>query len=850
MSRTFLPHVITDDSALGGSVIERSLRFRGSQYLNRSPSGDGNRRTFTLSVWIKRGDIGEHYILDAFQDDSNRTRIGIEAGNGMQVTNRVGGSTTQLTSSQKLRDFNGWYHLVFAFDTTQATSSNRLKYYLNGVLDTNVSGTYPSQNDVTFVNHSGDNHTIGVGQDSGGLEQYFEGYMAEMHLIDGVQLDASYFGYTDDQTGIWKPKRYTYGNYGTHGFHLEFKDNSSTSTLGKDTSGNGHNFSTNSLNITLGTSDDSMIDTPTNNFPVLNPSNRSSGPTLSFANLYFFYNYKPASKTCRATFRLPKSGKYYWEWENNEASSNPGRWQAGLMNVVNEDSQNGVNYDITGYNDADIISYSYGGSIWFGTTHTSGSWDGTTRSWYRPQRCAWAVDCDTGNVFLGRVADDATTQWWASDGSATGNPSKLLNPTGQIDKDKTHEHLPFISFHEGGSANSTGFAIDVNFGQHAFKGTVPDGFKTLSTANIPPDPTLNSIVRPQRHFDTILYTGDGQNNRKITGLEFKPGLVWLKQRAQSGGGEIDENHGWYDSIRGVTKRLKSNSSAAEDTFPIGSFDDGGFTFTTETYYNSTGSSFVGWFWKAGDATVTNNDGSGTSQVSANQEAGFSIVTYSGNATGGATSAVWQTIGHGLGKTPKWIIFKARNGSESYHAWAVYHHAVTDASTDYVKLNTTDARIQTDVNYMGSTLPTSSVFSLGYNYTTNENGKNYVAYCWCEVPGYSKFGKYTGNGSTDGTFVHLGFRPAWLMVKRTSSTDSWLIMDNKRDTYNPVTQTQAPQSHREDNVNTGGIPTDFLSDGFKCRGSGGDFNGSGQTYIYMAFAEEPGTTPFDTFPNAR
>ena len=127
----------------------------------------------------------------------------------------------------------------------------------------------------------------------------------------------------------------------------------------------------------------------------------------------------------------------------------------------------------------------------------------------------------------------------------------------------------------------------------------------------------------------------------------------------------------------------------------------------------------------------------------------------------------------------------------------------------------------------------------------------MAYCWAEIPGYSKFGQYTGNGSTNGTFVHLGFRPAWLMIKRTSSTDSWLITDNKRDVGNPATQTQAPQSHREDNVNTGdNYSIDYLSNGFKCRGSGGDLNGSGETYLYMAFADQPGTTPFDTFTNSR
>ena len=214
-----------------------------------------------------------------------------------------------------------------------------------------------------------------------------------------------------------------------------------------------------------------MIDTPTNNFPTFNTSNRSSGPPISQGNLRMYYNYKPASKTTRTTFRFPKSGKYYYEWQNEESSSNPGRWQSGIINVVNETS---TNYDIQGYNDADIVSYSYGGSTWFGTTHTAVSWDGTTRSWYSPERAAWAVDCDTGNVWVGRVASDGTTQWWAPDGSATGNPSKFLNPTGQIDKDITHHYLPFMSFHEGGAASSSAFACNINFGHHCFLGTVPD----------------------------------------------------------------------------------------------------------------------------------------------------------------------------------------------------------------------------------------------------------------------------------------------------------------------------------------------------------------------------------------
>ena len=846
MTRTFLPHVITDDSALGGAVIERSLRFRAgsSPKLTRTFGNHTSGTTKTISFWMKRGSLGAtegmQNIFCTALSGYIEGRLRINSDDTLQFEDRDssgGTSDGRRQTTAKLRDVTAWYHIILALDSTQGTEADRAKIYINGTqaaisADRTITHNYT----FSFMRQNAENY-IGEGTNEG---SHLDAYLAEVNFIDGQQLDPSYFGFTDSQTGMWMPKRYE-GTYGNNGFHLEFKDNSSTSTLGKDTSGNQNDFASSGMSVDLGTSDDSMIDTPTNNFPTLNPSNRSSGPTLSFANLYFFYNYKPASKTCRTTFRLPKSGKYYWEWENNEASSNPGRWQAGLMNVVNEDSQNGTNYDITGYNDADIVSYSYGGSIWFGTTHTSGSWDGTTRSWFRPQRCAWAVDCDTGNVWLGRVADDATTQWWASNGSATGNPSKLLNPTGQIDKDKTHEHLPFISFHEGGSANSTGFAIDVNFGQHAFKGTVPDGFKTLSTANIPPDPTINTIVRPQRHFDTILYTGDGQSNRKITGLEFKPGLVWLKQRAASGGGEIGEDHGWYDSVRGVTKRLKSNSSAAEDTSAIGSFDDGGFTFATETYYNDNNDTFVGWFWKAGDAAVSNTDGTITSSVSANTEAGFSIVTWTGTGSDG-------TIGHGLGKVPSLYIVKRRNSSKD---WYVQIGNITGFDLGrFLKLNAING-IDFASDVFAASADTSTVLNTKSDSATNASGDTYVAYCWAEIPGYSKFGSFTGNGSTDGTYVHLGFRPAWLMVKRTSSTDSWLITDNKRDVNNPATQTQAPQSHREDNVNTGdNYSIDYLSNGFKCRGSGNDLNGSGQTYLYMAFAGQPGTTPFDTFPNAR
>ena len=821
MSRVFLPHVITDDSALGGSEIERSLRFNSedSTYLQRSVSSNtsGSSQKITISFWIKIAGSNSEGIPTG---TNGGTFFGTSGDNHRgQFFNQefyFGNANYWLNTAAIIRDASSWYHVVYVVDTTQGTASNRQKIYVNGVLqDRGDTINDPSQN-ATFDYFNNSSQTYYIGRRQSG--NYFNGYLAEIHFTDGYAYDASYFGFTEQQTGIWKPKKVTGVTYGTNGFHLEFKDNSSTSALGKDTSGNGHNFTTNNFGVGTGINNDSVEDTPTNNWATLNPlhwnvlkgaGGTSNGSDFTQANLRFVSPSSVTSPYQRSTGSTIEvsSGKWYYE-------------------VTVESTDNGVNI---GFAESDALD-------------SNGNWTGM-----------WIYNYwDQERKIAGSAASYGAR---ASNGDIVGVAFDLDNDTMEF----------FLNNSSQGKVTSLGISgktvvaaftiafwtnkIVVNFGQQGFAYTPPAGFKALCAKNLPPN--VPSIVRPQRHFDTILYTGDGQNNRKITGLEFKPGLVWLKQRAQSGGGEIDGNHGWYDSVRGVTKRLKSNSTGTEDTFPIGSFDDGGFTFATETYYNDNNDTFVGWFWKAGDATVTNNDGSGTSQVSANQEAGFSIVTYSGNATGSATSAVWQTIGHGLGKTPKWIIFKARDGSESHHAWAVYHHSVTDANTDYLKLNTIDARIQTDVNYMGSTLPTSSVFSLGYNYTTNESGKNYVAYCWCEVPGYSKFGKYTGSGSTDGTFVYLGFRPAWLMVKRTSSTDSWLITDNKRDIDNPATQTQAPQSHREDNVNTGdNYSIDYLSNGFKCRGSGGDLNGSGQTYIYMAFAEQPVTTPFDTSTNAR
>ena len=851
MSRVFLPHVITDDSALGGMVIERSIRNdQGTADVNngsnfeKTYSSASNRKTFTISVWVKKcgtpGNIGDgddgYSIFTTGGGGSGAQNGNLQFYNDDSLyfySQPQPSPNAYLVTTRKFRDLSTWYHIVIAVDTTQGTASDRLKMYINGVQETSfTTETYPSQNDDLQFNMA-ERHRIGsnsLGSDLNSTYANFNGYFAEFNFIDGQGLDSSYFGFTDSQTGIWIPKRYE-GTYGTNGFHLEFKDNSSTSALGKDTSGNGNDFTANGFSVTAGKDDDSMFDTPTNNFPTFNLSNRSSGPTISNGNLRMYYNYKPASKTTRTTFRFPKCGKYYYEWQNEEASSNPGRWQSGIINVVNETS---TNYDIQGYNDADIVSYSYGGSTWFGTTHTAASWDGTTRSWYSPERAAWAVDCDTGNVWVGRVASDGTTQWWAPDGSATGNPSKLLTPTGQIDKDITHHYLPFMSWHDGGAASSTGFACNINFGQHSFLGTIPDGFKTLSSANIPPDPTINTIVRPQRFFETVTYTGNGGTSQDISSLEFQPDLIWFKGR----------NHGgqnvWIDSVRGTNKNIKSDSNAVEGTTTafLSSFNPNGFTVGQSGTTNGSSETNVAWCWKAGGAAVSNSDGSITSSISANQECGFSIVTYTG--TGSAA-----TIGHGLGKTPKLIIVKNRTTEQD---WFVNNGMIFNEYGKYYKLSSSSGSDASDTNVFPNTAPTSTVFSVGTDNAVNGNSDTYVAYVWSEIPGFSQFGYWTGNGSTDGTYVYTGFTPR-MIIYRKKSDENWHILDTKRDPLNPNKLGLDPNLSNAE-ADDSNLSLDILGNGFKVKSSHSTANTSGTQYFYYTWAEKPGFTNFDTMPNGR
>ena len=330
-----------------------------------------------------------------------------------------------------------------------------------------------------------------------------------------------------------------------------------------------------------------------------------------------------------------------------------------------------------------------------------------------------------------------------------------------------------------------------------------------------------TINKGSSYFNGLAYTGTNTSTAYNNGLDMSTngGLVWLKVRNSTG------DHGLFDSVRGTTKRLRSNTTDVEDTLSgLTSFNSTGFTLGTA--YNDTPYTFMSWSWIAGGTGVSNTSGTITSTVSANTTAGFSIVSYTGT---GANA----TVGHGLGVAPKMMIVKNRSAVAQ---WEVYH--VSTGNTSAMQLSGTGAP-DVSSTYWNDTTPTSTLFSIGTGTPTNGSGNNIIAYCFAEVKGYSKFGSYTGNGSTDGTFIYTGFKPAFFLCKRTDTTSSvWFMFDNKRNTFNIVDKDlYANTSDAEATADR----MDFLSNGFKCKSTSTSLNASGGTYIYMAFAENPFTS---------
>jgi len=341
-----------------------------------------------------------------------------------------------------------------------------------------------------------------------------------------------------------------------------------------------------------------------------------------------------------------------------------------------------------------------------------------------------------------------------------------------------------------------------------------------------------TIDDPSAYFQTKIYTGTGSSNA-ITNdgnSDLQPDWIWGKARNQT------YNHNVFDTSRGLTKRLTADQADAEntDSTTITAVGSDGFTLGTSANLNGSAVNYVAWQWKAnGGTTSTNTAGTNIdTTVQANTTAGFSIMTYTGTGTDN------DSIGHGLGAVPHWIIVKNRDES---NGWQIYHHKNTSSpETDYLNLNSTNAT-QDDHDRWSDQAPSSTVITLGGNDGVSKSSVKYVCYAFTEIQGYSKFGGYTGNGNADGPFIYLGFKPAWVMVKRTNTTGAWEIYDSARNgnDSNPINdRLRANDNAAENTDDTSDYVSDFLSNGWKIRTNSGNWNTSGHTYIYMAFAEHP------------
>ena len=885
-------------------VITKSLRFNDgdSPELSKTLGSPTNNKIYTFSMWLKRGVINSvnptfigHYdgsgsnpfVVVQFKSDGT---LRIEAYDNDTT------SVMALVTNQVFRDPSSWYHVVLAFDTTQGTSSNRVKAYVNGNQITSFSTeTYPSQNKVLAFNKQSTEAYYGIYK-YGGANCY-DGYMAEIHFIDGTAKAPTDFGETDSTTNNWIPKRYT-GSYGNNGHYLDFAD---SSNLGDDESGN-----TNDFTVTNLAAIDQTTDTPQNNFATMNPLGTNDGSTHSEGNTKLV---TPDSAGISGANIAMTSGKWYAEFICTAKSSvnmNVGIVRADTFDGDNQmDEGNNVGY-----------MYQNNGNIFHGSADES-------------YGASWAVDDIIGIAF---DADTLNVQFYKN-GTGQGNYTRIAS------ENSGGDWIMCVGEGQGGATatfvcnfGNPSFAIsssnaDAN-GHGNFEYAVPSGYLALCTDNLPEA----SIKDSSAHFNTVLWTGNGGTNA-ITGVGFKPDWVWGKDRTGT------DNHHLFDTTRGTNQRLISNSTAAENTESncLDSFDSDGFTLGSNTGLNNNGDTHVAWNWKAGGSAPTNTytvkvvsdggnkyrfDDYGTSAitlelqeggtftfdqsdssnsghplrfytasdksggeyttgvtttgtpgsagaktvitvaasaptlyyqcsshagmggqantrslhgftnikgsiqsvVSPNTTAGFSIVTYSGNATQGAT------VGHGLGKAPAMIFVKGRDQVTNWNSW---HKSFSD--NQFITLDRTNA-VSSDANtFPDASDMTSSTFEIGSASWVNGNNNTFVAYCFAEIEGYSKMETYTGNGNADGPFVYTGFKPAWVMIKGTSSSREWFLFDNKRDTFNVVNKYVKAESTDAEASSTFG---DFCSNGFKVRSDGASYNTNGQTFIYMAFAESP------------
>ena len=866
--------------------VDRSLKFydSSSSDLSRTPSSTGNRKVWTFSAWIKLGhvDSGPNYIYSAH---SGSDYFGLYFQSNELYTYFSPGNNYGSVSDREFRDIGAWFHLVHQVDAENTIQ----RIWINNEEMTLDSNRNPSNSNFP-INQSGVAMKVG---NATWRDDNVDSYMAEIHYSDGYKYAPTDFAETNAITGQWVPKSPSI-SYGTNGFYLNFSDNSGTTatTLGKDYSGNGNNFTPN--NFVTG---DAVKDSPTNNFCTYNPLNANKNiGQASFSE----GNLRMTSTSGNRGFTagtMKAQGKIYFEVLNKSNS--------GFVGISEIDR--GTHQSLDFYQ---------------GTPRIDGSAQSGTGQFSSGDIMGVKVDIDAKSIEFFR------------------NGSSVYSATYTTDV----EYFPFIEDTSGGRSTDAiaNFGQDSSFGGEKtaqgntdangkgdFYYSVPSGYLSLCSANLP-EPT---ILLPNKHFDTKLWTGNG-GTQTITGLNFSPDWVWIKIRTQA------YNHVLWDTLRGATIRLQANQTTADGTNTNGltAFNSDGYDLGDMNNINKSGDSFVGWNWNAGDTdgktyavTVVSDsgnkyrfDGFGTSAVTldlaeggtyvfdwsdssaqshpirfsttsdgthgggseyttgvvkddsaykttitvaasaptlyyycqnhsgmggqvntnstlgssnfdgsrhvttkANATAGFSIIKYRGT---GSTI----TIGHGLGVVPQAIIVKTRDSADH---WAIYHHTLGNGKIAYLNLTNTPASSSA---YWNNTTPTSSVFTVGSDNKTNKSGDDYIAYCFSGVSQFSKFGEFEGNGNNDGPFIFCGFSPALIIYKNVDSAQDYIMFDPKRIHSGESLDYVEPNTADAE----GYLAVDILSNGFKItHETNTKLNGSGNTYIYFAWAESP-------FKNAR
>ena len=790
-----------------GYEIDQSIRFNksASAQMTRTFGTPTDRNKFTYAFWMKACSESNGYCLETNVTGGVTFSGLVFNGGSMQVFDFTSGTgnidvrTTFTSGIGKFRDYTAWYHAMFVYDSDQGTAADRLKFFVNGrqfpsaslVGASGGSPTFPSSGFNSSFNASGVVHRI-----SSNVNGKVDGYMADIYFIDGQALTPSSFGEFSSTTGEFLPIEYS-GAFGNNGFFIDGRD---SSDLGDDESGNGNDFSTSNMGT-----DDQVTDSPTNNFSIFNSlgSCNVSGQALTISDGNLRTSASGTTNAIEAVGTIAATtGKYYAEFTLNAAPQLSNQYPA--IGII------GIDLNITGGNNLGNSSFfgflpngnklSGGSSASYGDTYGNGDIIGI------------ALDLDNQKIYFSK---NGTYQ--ASGDPAAGSNAAFTNLVAGTE-------YRFCVSHAGSSATD----VSMNAGQLPFNTAAPTGFSPMSTANLP----APTIADPSEYFQSVQYatTTSAQDITFGGNSDLAPDWLWFKRRDHA------SDHFLFDKVRGVLKTISSNDTNPEVTSAgsLTAFGTDGFSLGdggSDNDINGASSSgnFMAWGWAAGGTSgSSNSDGSVTSTVSANTTAGFSICKLN---PGGNNNI---TFGHGLGVAPRLVIVK---NLEDATNWQVLH--LDQGVGNKIFLNSSNAAAS-DANMWQNTAPTSTVVSMGTAQTTNED---VIAYCFAEVEGYSKFGSYIGNGSTDGPFIYLGFKPSWVMFKRTNASADWMIKESSgRDPFNVMTnRILANTSYIDDPHSTNNL-IDFVSNGMKHRAGSGTgnyaMNTSGSTYLYIAFAESP------------